>query len=85
MEQTADALRADVIAALETIFDPCSMVVGHPLGILAMGLLEDLTVGENGSVSLTLLPTSAACTLIASIMERWNSGSPPFPAFRRSQ
>lgn len=59
---------AAVAEALTTVFDPCSMATGHPLNVVEMGLVRDVSIDE-GRVSITLCATTPSCVLIASIME----------------
>lgn len=55
--------------ALEEVVDPCSVTAGAPLSVVDMGLVSDLVVGDDGSVSLSMRATSAMCTMIACIMK----------------
>jgi metal-sulfur cluster biosynthetic enzyme len=49
-----------VLAVLETIVDPCSKAIGHPIGLVGMGVVERVDV-TGGEVSVLLLPTFPAC------------------------
>jgi len=62
-------LRDAVIDALSRVMDPCSVNVGAPISILDMGLVTDLHVGDDGSVTLTLRTTTPMCTLIGSMLD----------------
>ena len=62
-------LEEDVRAALGRVYDPCSVVAQSPLSIIDMGLLVDLNTTPEGDVTVVIRPTSAMCTLIASIMQ----------------
>ncbi|MFO1149930.1 MAG: iron-sulfur cluster assembly protein [Alsobacter sp.] len=52
--------REAVLAAIDGIVDPCSEAVGHPVGLVAMGMIERLDV-TGGSVLVSVLPTFPAC------------------------
>jgi metal-sulfur cluster biosynthetic enzyme len=54
------ARRAAAIAALDTIVDPCSRAIGHPVGLAGMGMIEQVSVA-GASVSVLLLPTFPDC------------------------
>jgi metal-sulfur cluster biosynthetic enzyme len=62
------ALRQSVTEALGSVFDPCSLSAGAPLSVVDMGLITELTVDDEGVVTIAIRPTSAMCTLIAGIM-----------------
>ena len=62
-------LEEGVRAALGRVYDPCSVVAQAPLSVIDMGLLVDLQVTAPGDVAVVLRPTSAMCTLIASIVQ----------------
>lgn len=59
----ADDRHAAVLAELDQIVDPCSRTIGHPLGILQMGMVERVEI-EGGAVRVTLLPTFPACIFL---------------------
>jgi metal-sulfur cluster biosynthetic enzyme len=52
--------REAAIAVLDAIIDPCSMTIGHPIGLAGMGMIERVDVTA-GVVSILLLPTFPAC------------------------
>lgn len=54
--------REAAIAVLDAIIDPCSMTIGHPIGLAGMGMVERVDV-TGGVVSVLLLPTFPACIL----------------------
>ncbi len=58
-----------VMEGLEDVIDPCSVTAGAPLSVVDMGLVNELTVDETGSVYLSMRATSAMCTMIAGIMK----------------
>jgi metal-sulfur cluster biosynthetic enzyme len=52
--------RGEALAAIDAIADPCSISLGHPIGLAGMGMVERLDV-EGGAVSVLLLPTFPTC------------------------
>lgn len=62
-------LHERVLQGLEDVIDPCSITAGAPLSVVDMGLLNELSVGEDGAVRISMRATSAMCTMIASIMK----------------
>lgn len=52
--------RTAVLAALDTIVDPCSRSMGTPIGLVGMGMIERLDVAGD-TVSVAVLPTYPAC------------------------
>jgi len=52
--------RAAVMAALDTIVDPCSRGLGRPVGLVGMGMVERLEIGDD-AVRVTVLPTFPTC------------------------
>ncbi len=52
--------RDAVLAALDTIIDPCSRGLGRPVGLVGMGMIEHLEI-DAGRVSVTILPTFPNC------------------------
>ena len=52
--------RREVEAILNGVIDPCSAAAGLPMGIVEMGIVEDVTV-SGGTVAVRLLPTSPTC------------------------
>lgn len=61
--------RAEIDAALATVFDPCSVQANAPLSVVDMGLVLGVEVQGDGVVSLRIRPTSQWCTMIGSIMQ----------------
>lgn len=51
---------AAVRRALDGIVDPCSAAAGEPLGLVDMGVVDEVAV-EGGTVRVRLLPTSPGC------------------------
>jgi metal-sulfur cluster biosynthetic enzyme len=52
--------RAEVLAALDEIRDPCSVSIGRPIGLVGMGIIDAVTVGDD-AVAVTVLPTFPDC------------------------
>lgn len=53
-------LRAEVLSELDKIVDPCSAGLGTPIGLVGMGVIDEVAV-TGGSVSIRLLPTFPNC------------------------
>jgi metal-sulfur cluster biosynthetic enzyme len=51
-------------AALDEIYDPCSVAAGRPLGLAEMGLVQSVDVAADGEVSIVLRTTFPGCTMI---------------------
>jgi metal-sulfur cluster biosynthetic enzyme len=52
--------RAQVMRALDEIHDPCSVSIGVPIGLVGMGIIDEVEIiGER--VAVTLLPTFPDC------------------------
>lgn len=56
-------LRAQVLKALDNVFDPCSIAAGTPLGLVEMGMVESVAVSGT-HVDVELLPTFFGCMLV---------------------
>src|SRR4051812_26057206 len=52
--------RAQVIAELDRITDPCSVGIGRPIGLVGMGIVEAVDV-EGAQVRVLILPTFPNC------------------------
>lgn len=48
---------------LNSIVDPCSRVAGVPTGLVDMGMVSAIEVGEDGDVRIELLMTEAGCLM----------------------
>lgn len=59
----------DAWAALERIYDPCSLATRSPLNIVDMGLVREVEVDEERNIRVGICPTSPSCMLMASIVE----------------
>jgi metal-sulfur cluster biosynthetic enzyme len=66
---TALLLENEAWAALERIYDPCSVATRSPLNIVDMGLVREVEVDEERNVRVSICPTSPSCMLMASITE----------------
>jgi len=59
-----ERLRKQVLACLDEIQDPCSVVNGTPMGLVEMGLVGSVDVSGNGDVDICLRLTSPFCEMI---------------------
>jgi metal-sulfur cluster biosynthetic enzyme len=62
-------LRQRVLAAIDSIQDPCSLAQAIPIGLSEMGLVTDVRLGEPGAdgrrdVALTLRVTAPGCMYV---------------------
>ena len=51
---------------LDEVFDPCSVAIGRPAGLVTMGLVKSLEINEGNAgvhVALTLRLTSPCCMM----------------------
>jgi metal-sulfur cluster biosynthetic enzyme len=55
-------------AALDAIYDPCSMAVSAPLSIRDMGLVLERRVDDDGRAFIRLCVTGPSCMLVGSIV-----------------
>lgn len=55
-------------AALDAVYDPCSMAVSAPLSIRDMGLVLERQVDDDGRVFIGLCVTGPSCILVGSIV-----------------
>jgi metal-sulfur cluster biosynthetic enzyme len=62
--------RAQALALIEDIADPCSANFGRPTGLVSMGIVDRLDVGAAGEVDLWILPTMPGCLFLGVIEER---------------
>ena len=58
--------RAQLLAQLTKVLDPCSITMGAPKDICQMGLVEDLDV-DAGRVRVSLVLTDPSCVFFAGI------------------
>jgi metal-sulfur cluster biosynthetic enzyme len=62
--RSADDRRLEVWNAINSVADPCSIALAEPIGIADLGLLEAIRVTAEGSVEITLVPTSPHCLFV---------------------
>ena len=62
-------LENEAWAALERIYDPCSLATRNPLNIVDMGLVRTVEVDDERNVRVGISPTAPSCMLMASITE----------------
>lgn len=60
MNERRDLL-AEIEARLNVIRDPCSVAMRDPMSLVEMGLIEDIALGENGCVTVTMCLTDTSC------------------------
>ena len=58
-DATADR-RGEVLALLDEVHDPCSVSIGRPIGLVGMGIIEQVAVAGD-TVTVTVLPTFPDC------------------------
>ncbi|WP_344111395.1 metal-sulfur cluster assembly factor [Nocardioides humi] len=49
---------------LRTVHDPCSVASGRPINLVDMGMVDRVTIGDDGTVDIYLKLTSPACYLM---------------------
>ncbi len=64
MPNQYDELRAQIVAELDEIKDPCSIAAGTAFGLAEMGLVDSVEVLETGAVLVKLRLTSPFCHMI---------------------
>lgn len=52
--------RSQVLARLDEIVDPCSAAIGHPIGLVGMGMIDGVEIA-GADVSVMVLPTFPTC------------------------
>lgn len=57
-------LREEVLACLDDVHDPCSVVNATPMGLVEMGLVDSVDVAGNGDIDIRLRLTSPFCEMI---------------------
>lgn len=60
---------AELEALLDTIQDPCSLALGRPLGLGALGIVDRVEV-SGGCVTVEIMPTMPGCLFIGVIEEK---------------
>ncbi|MCP5380402.1 MAG: DUF59 domain-containing protein [Novosphingobium sp.] len=63
----AGGLVAEIEARLDAILDPCSVAMRDPMGLVEMGLVEDIAIATDGAVTVTLCLTDTSCVHFAGI------------------
>jgi metal-sulfur cluster biosynthetic enzyme len=66
---SATLVENEAWAALERIYDPCSVATRSPLNIVDMGLVRQVSVDADCNIRVGICATSPSCMLIASITE----------------
>jgi metal-sulfur cluster biosynthetic enzyme len=64
------ARRAQALALIEAIADPCSVNFGRPTGLVSMGIIDRLDVCPAGEVDLWIMPTIPGCLFLGVIEEK---------------
>jgi metal-sulfur cluster biosynthetic enzyme len=64
------ARRAQALALIETVVDPCSANFGRPTGLVSMGIIDRLDLNTAGEIDLWILPTIPGCLFLGVIEER---------------
>lgn len=60
MSDTGELLRK-IEARLDQILDPCSVAMRDPMGLMEMGLVDDIALDANGRVTINMCLTDTAC------------------------
>jgi metal-sulfur cluster biosynthetic enzyme len=60
-------LENEAWAALERVYDPCSVATRSPLNIVDMGLVREVELDDDGNAQVTICPTAPSCMLMGSI------------------
>ena len=61
--------RAEVLALLDAIADPCSTSLGAPIGLVGLGIVDRVDV-DAAVVTVAIMPTIPGCLFIGVIEER---------------
>jgi metal-sulfur cluster biosynthetic enzyme len=61
-------LENEVWAALERIYDPCSIATRSPINMVDMGLVREVEVDDAGDVRIRVNPTAPSCMLMGSMI-----------------
>lgn len=56
-----------VRAALDSVYDPCSIASNAPLGLGEMGLVRSVSIGADNAVDVVLTTTGPGCTMAGNI------------------
>src|SRR5258708_15039451 len=60
LDESAADRRREVLALLDEIHDPCSVGIGRPIGLVGMGIIEEVAI-TGDAVTVTVLPTFPDC------------------------
>ncbi len=63
MPATTEAAIEAVRRAINEVIDPCSVAANRPMGIVEMGLVEDIVL-EDGDLTVSLRLTSPSCMMV---------------------
>ena len=61
--------RSEVLDALDTIHDPCSVAIGQPIGLVGMGIIDGVLI-DGDAVAVEVLPTFPDCLFRGVFEER---------------
>jgi metal-sulfur cluster biosynthetic enzyme len=64
------ARRAQALALIEAVADPCSVNFGKPTGLVSMGIIDRLELGPANEVDIWIMPTIPGCLFLGVIEER---------------
>jgi metal-sulfur cluster biosynthetic enzyme len=78
---TACVTARDVVRALETVQDPCSVAMQSPMNLVHMGLVEAVEVVD-GAVRIELLLTDPMCFFFKDILQSVQDAVRPVPGVR---
>jgi metal-sulfur cluster biosynthetic enzyme len=78
VQEAARATARDVVRALETVQDPCSVAMQSPMNLVHMGLVEAVEVVD-GAVRIELLLTDPMCFFFKDILESVQDAVRPVP------
>jgi metal-sulfur cluster biosynthetic enzyme len=65
--------RNEAMAALDAIYDPCSISIGCPIGLVGMGIIDRLEV-DGAAVTVSVLPTFPDCMFRTVFEEKIEKG-----------
>ena len=63
----------EVVAALDTVKDPCSVAMNRPVGLVEMGMVRGVVV-RSGAVDVTLCLTEPTCLYAMQISDSVRAG-----------
>lgn len=65
---TESTRRGAIESSLNEVVDPCSSAAGTPLSIIELGIVDEIDL-DDGTVTVTLLPTSITCPFFHNMNE----------------